>query len=167
MHYFEVNIRICEPENSDIHRGKTLANITFWWLTYPDGNLKKYTNSFVIWHCLSFLSFIKSISILINLLKSDVSIVYWKHVYSNNYFLNFVKKCNLKITVFIKWTKSEFDLWQKQIMSGNLRFITIFDNFLLPNQVDLSAYCFYHFSTSNVLILRCNNTLIFPRRFQY
>ena len=43
-------------------------------------------------------------------------------------------------------------------MFGNLRFITIFDNFLLPNQVDLSAHCFYHFSTSNVLILRCNNT---------
>ena len=35
-------------------------------------------------------------------------------------------------------------------MFGNIRFITIFDNFLLPNQVDLSAYCFYHFSTSIV-----------------
>ena len=45
-------------------------------------------------------------------------------------------------------------------MFGNHRFITIFDNFLLPNQVDLSANCFYHFSTSNALILRCNNTLI-------
>ena len=41
---------------------------------------------------------------------------------------------------------------------GNLQFITIFDNFLLPNQEHLSAHCFYHFSTSNVLILRCNNT---------
>ena len=46
-------------------------------------------------------------------------------------------------------------------MFGNLRFITIFDNFLLPNQVDLSAHCFYHFSTSNVFILRGNNALIF------
>ena len=35
-------------------------------------------------------------------------------------------------------------------MFGNLRFITIFDNIMLPNQVDISAYCFYHFSTSNV-----------------
>ena len=51
-------------------------------------------------------------------------------------------------------------------MFGNLRFITIFDNFLLPNQLDLSAHCFYHFSTSNVLILRCNNTLIFLWRLQ-
>ena len=52
-------------------------------------------------------------------------------------------------------------------MFGNLRFITIFDNFLLPYQVDLSAHCFYLFSTSNVLILRCNNTLIYLWRFQY
>ena len=44
-------------------------------------------------------------------------------------------------------------------MFCNLQFITIFDNFLLPNQVDFSAHCFYHFSTSNVVILRCNNTL--------
>ena len=46
-------------------------------------------------------------------------------------------------------------------MFGNLRFITIFANFLLPNQVDLSAHCFYHFSISNDLILRSNNTFIF------
>ena len=45
-------------------------------------------------------------------------------------------------------------------MFGNLQFIMIFDNFLLPNTVDLSANWFYHFSTSNALILRCNNTLI-------
>ena len=51
-------------------------------------------------------------------------------------------------------------------MFGNLRFITIFDNFLSPNQLDLSAHYFYHFSTSNVLILRCNNILIILRRFQ-
>ena len=49
-------------------------------------------------------------------------------------------------------------------MFVNLRFISIFDNSLLPNH--LSAHCFYHFSTSNVLILRCNNTLIFLWRFQ-
>ena len=42
-------------------------------------------------------------------------------------------------------------------MFGNLRFITIFDNFLLPNQVDFSEHCFFHFSTSNLLLLRCIN----------
>ena len=51
-------------------------------------------------------------------------------------------------------------------MFGSLRFIMIFDNFLLTNQGDLSAHCLYHFSTSNVLRLRCNNTLIFLWRFQ-
>ena len=35
-------------------------------------------------------------------------------------------------------------------MFGNLRFIMVFDNFLLPNQLDLAAHCFYHISTSNV-----------------
>ena len=44
-------------------------------------------------------------------------------------------------------------------MFGNLRFITLFDSFILPIQVDLSAHCFYTFSISYVLILRCNNTL--------
>ena len=29
MHSFEVNIRICHPENSDVHRGKAEVNITF------------------------------------------------------------------------------------------------------------------------------------------
>ena len=29
MHSFEVNIRICQPENSYIHRGEAGANITF------------------------------------------------------------------------------------------------------------------------------------------
>ena len=38
--------------------------------------------------------------------------------------------------------------------------------FLLPNQLDLSAHCSYHFSTSNVLRLRCNNTFIVLWRFQ-
>ena len=47
-------------------------------------------------------------------------------------------------------------------MFGNLRFITIFDNFLsFGNQIDLLAQSSYRFSTSNVLGLRCNNTLTF------
>ena len=29
MHSFEVNIRICQPKNSDVHRGKAEVNITF------------------------------------------------------------------------------------------------------------------------------------------
>ena len=29
MHSFEVNIRICQPENSDVHRGEAEVNITF------------------------------------------------------------------------------------------------------------------------------------------
>ena len=28
-HSFEVDIRICQPENSDVHRGKAEVNITF------------------------------------------------------------------------------------------------------------------------------------------
>ena len=29
MHSFEVNIRICQPENSDVQRGEAEVNITF------------------------------------------------------------------------------------------------------------------------------------------
>ena len=29
MHSFEVYIRICQPENSDVHRGEAEVNITF------------------------------------------------------------------------------------------------------------------------------------------
>ena len=29
MHSFEVNIRLCKPENSDVYGGKTKVNITF------------------------------------------------------------------------------------------------------------------------------------------
>ena len=29
MHSFEVDIRICQHENSDVHRGKAEVNITF------------------------------------------------------------------------------------------------------------------------------------------
>ena len=49
MHSFEVNIRICQSDNSDVHRG----------LTNPDVR------------CLSFPTVIK----FINLLKSDVPCV--------------------------------------------------------------------------------------------
>ena len=73
---------------------------------------------------------------------------------------------------FIKCVKKcKVSLWQKQI--ENIKYLVIFNLsrfsitlFLLPNQVDLSGHCSYHFSTSNVLRLRCNNTLIFLLRFQ-
>ena len=29
MHSFEVNIRICQPKNSDVHQGEAEVNITF------------------------------------------------------------------------------------------------------------------------------------------
>ena len=29
MHSFEVNIRICQPEDSDVHQGEAEVNITF------------------------------------------------------------------------------------------------------------------------------------------
>ena len=47
-------------------------------------------------------------------------------------------------------------------MFGYLQFIKIFDNFLLLNQGDLSVYSSYHFSTSNVLRLRCKKHIDFP-----
>ena len=41
MHSFEVNIRICQPENSDVHRGEAEVNITVLGLTNPDVNRKR------------------------------------------------------------------------------------------------------------------------------
>ena len=29
MHSFEIDIGVCEPKNSDVHRGKAEVNITF------------------------------------------------------------------------------------------------------------------------------------------
>ena len=29
MHYFEVDIRICQPKNSNVHRGEAEVNVTF------------------------------------------------------------------------------------------------------------------------------------------
>ena len=58
MHSFEVNFRICQPENSDVHRSEGEVNITF------EGRLilmlteKECTSCFVIWPGLSFPSFI-------------------------------------------------------------------------------------------------------------
>ena len=40
VHSFEVNIRISQPENSDVHLGFASVNITVLGLTNPDVNLK-------------------------------------------------------------------------------------------------------------------------------
>ena len=48
MHSFEVGIRICQPENSDVHRGEAEVNITFeGWLILMLTE-KECTNCFVI-----------------------------------------------------------------------------------------------------------------------
>ena len=48
-------------------------------------------------------------------------------------FINFLKK-------YVKCLPLTKTIREYQIF-GNLRFITIFDNLFLPNQVDLSAHC--------------------------
>ena len=40
MHSFEVDIRICQPENNNVHRGDAEVNITFEGLTNPDVNIR-------------------------------------------------------------------------------------------------------------------------------
>ena len=64
-------------------------------------------------------------------------------------------------------------VWETHVRYNNKYFV-IFDLsrfsitfFLLLNQVDLSAYCSYHFSASNESRLRWNNTFIFLWRFQW
>ena len=48
MHSFEVNIRICQPENSDVHQGEAEVNITFQnWLILMLTE-KECTNCFVM-----------------------------------------------------------------------------------------------------------------------
>ena len=75
MHSFDVNLRICQPENGDVHRREAQVNITFeGWLILMLTE-KEYTNCFVIWHCLSFPSFIKSIFIFIKL--NQMSLVHF------------------------------------------------------------------------------------------
>ena len=49
---------------------------------------------------------------------------------------------------------------------GYIKYLVFFDNFLLPNQLDLSVDRSYHFSTSYFHRLRCNNKLVFLIKFQ-
>ena len=48
MHSFEVNIRICQPENGDVHGGEAEVNITFEGLVILMLTEKECTNCFVI-----------------------------------------------------------------------------------------------------------------------
>ena len=63
MHSFDVNIRICWLENSDVYWGEDEVNIIFegWLILVLTEN--ECTNSFVIWHCPSFPNFIASLFI--------------------------------------------------------------------------------------------------------
>ena len=55
-----------------------------------------------------------------------------------------------KIVNWLPLTKTN----REYFMLGNIRFIAIFYKFILPNQVDLSVHCSYHFATTNNLRLR-------------
>ena len=102
------------------------------------------------------------------------------YAYQNSSYLCCI---NTQENCIITWNKLRNQFWIYQIckknvflsqkQTGNIKCLVIFDLsrfsitfFHLPNQVDLSAHCSYHFSTSNMLRLRCNNTLIFLWKFQ-
>ena len=73
MQSFEVNISICQPENSDVHRGFASVNITFEDCLILMLTEKECTNDLLYdTACLSFPNFILGLFIFINLLKSDV-----------------------------------------------------------------------------------------------
>ena len=59
--FFEVNIRICQPKNSDVHRGKAKVNITFECRLILMLTKTECTNCFVLWNCLSFPFFTSSL----------------------------------------------------------------------------------------------------------
>ena len=108
----------------------------------------------------------KKIVMLIRIRHPCVALIHKKTVSSletsseiNSEFIKFVEK----IVKCLPLTK--------QI--GNIKYLIILDLsrflitfFFLPNQVDISALSSYHLSTSNVLRLSCNNTLIFLWKYQ-
>ena len=98
----------------------------------------------------------KKIVMLIKIRHTCVGLIQKKIVLSletsseiNFGFIKFVKKCKMP----------PFDNVKYLVFFDSSRFSIPF--FLLPNQINLSAHCSSHFSTSNVLRLRCNNTLRF------
>ena len=108
MHSFEVNIRICQPENSDVRRGEHFRG-----LTNPDVNRKRMHQLFCYMTLFSlFLVFISSIFIFTNFLKPDVSSAHKKQI-SSQLLFKFLKllsdvqnNCIIKIIVLIKQTNS-------------------------------------------------------------
>ena len=50
MHSFEINIRICQPENSDVHRGEAGEKTTLEGWPILMLNENECTNCFVLWH---------------------------------------------------------------------------------------------------------------------
>ena len=138
----------------------TMPICFFWCLSYvPFYRLKLYSLNFAIAHARKRLLCLSEFVTLVLHLYTRKLTFHLKQAQKSISNLSNLQK-NVKC---LPWTKTN---WEYQIF-GNLPFITIFDNFLLPNQVDLSAHCSYHFSTSNELRLRCNNTLIFLWRFQW
>ena len=57
MHSFQVNIRICQPKNSDVHQGKARGEHHFPGLTDPDVNQKSRHQLFCYVTLSLFLNF--------------------------------------------------------------------------------------------------------------
>ena len=117
--------------------------------------LKLYSLKFAIAHAQKDCYAYQNSSYLCCINTQENCIITWNKL-RNQFRINQICKNNCKMPII-----------------GNIKYLVIFDLsrfsitfFLLPNQVDISAHCSYHFSTSNVLRLRCNNTLIFLWRFQ-
>ena len=95
---------------------------------------------------------------------SELDIIALKHKKTNS-SIETSSKINFEFINFLKCLPLTNQIGNIKCF-GNLRFITVFDIFLLPNQTDLLAHCSYHFSTNNIPRLRCSNMMIFLWRFQ-
>ena len=117
MHSFEVDIRICQPENSDVHRGEAEVNITFeGWLILMLTE-KECTNCFVTWLCLSFPSLFKVFSYYF--LKSDVP----RKIISTISFPNFCNSYEISkiIAFFNPYMPSVLFVGHRQILQTQIR----------------------------------------------
>ena len=85
MHYFDINIRIFQLQNSDIDQGEAEMNITLegWLILKLPG--KECTNCFVIWYCFSFPNFLSYP--FIN--SSKMFRMHWKQDYSQQLLFKF------------------------------------------------------------------------------
>ena len=88
MHSFKVDIWICQPKNSDVHRVEGEVNITFeGWLILMI--TEKDAPIVLLYDRLSSFVLFKVCSYFINLLKSDYSSALKIRLLSNNCFLSF------------------------------------------------------------------------------